>query len=123
MQMIQRILLFATVLVLNGTLHANTIAAVASDNVAVRQIFETELKSEARLDKKMAKKMTKLEKKLKKVQAQVDFSHPTDKWLWYAIFGFGAAILLGIFFWELGSILAFLALVCFIVWLVKKSGA
>jgi hypothetical protein len=123
MKMIHRTLLFALVLILNGTLQANTVSAVAAENSAARQILETELKADSKLEKKFAKKMAKLEKKIKKQAVQIDFSHPTDKWLWYAIFGFGAAIIVGIFFWELGSVLAFLALVCLIVWLVKKSGA
>lgn len=123
MKMIQRILLFALVLVLNGTVQANTVSAVAAENSTVHQMVETELKADGRMEKKFAKKMAKFEKKIKKQAVQIDFSHPTDKWLWYAIFGFGAAILVGIFFLELGSVLAFLALVCLIVWLVKKSGA
>lgn len=123
MKMIQRILFFALVLVLNGTVQANTVSAVAAENANVRQMLETELKADSKLEKKIAKKMAKLEKKIKKYEANIDFSHPVDKWLWYAVFGFGAAILVGIFFWELGSVLAFLALVCLIVWLVKKSGA
>ncbi|MCC6413939.1 MAG: hypothetical protein IT270_19985 [Saprospiraceae bacterium] len=123
MKMIQRLLFFSLVLVLHGTAQANTVSAVAAENSTVRQMLETELKADSRMEKKIAKKMAKMEKKIKKQAEAIDFSHPTDKWLWYAIFGFGAAIIVGIFFWELASVLALLALICLIVWLVKKSGA
>lgn len=94
-------------------------------------------KKELRKQKRAAKKQKRFEKRMAKVKdfmekKGVDFTDPVDKWLWFAIFGWGAAILLSIIlsiapwgFWTVGwliSIVGLAATVCFVIWLLKKFG-
>ena len=56
----------------------------------------------------------------------VDFNDPVDKWLWFAIFGLGAAIILGIILSSVGALgwlvalLGVFAVTSFIVWVILK---
>lgn len=62
----------------------------------------------------------------------VDFSDPTKKWLWYAIFAFGISIALTILgniiggspglFYSLAGIAGLVGLVCLVIWAVKEFG-
>jgi len=70
--------------------------------------------------KKMNRKMLKL---AKRASLEIDFADPVDKWLWFGLFGLGAAIVLSIFSLGIGGLVAFLAVVCLVIWLVKQSGA
>lgn len=104
-----------------------TTASTKTDKQTKKQ-----LKRQERFEKRMAKFEAKMEKK------GVDFSDPVDKWLWFAIFGWGAAIVLTILIYAIGfggfgagfgfvaifALLSWLAWlfggISFIVWLVKK---
>ena len=108
---------------------------------------QTELNDQApkKMTKKQLrqqKKLRKIQKRMKKMQAKgqdVDFSDPVDKWMWFWIFGWGAAIVLSIVasaivvgtaftggfgFGALLFLVAWLAglfgTVSLIIWLVKK---
>jgi Flp pilus assembly protein TadB len=102
-----------------------------TETTEVVQKRNDELKKEF----KVKKKMNKLQKFIKKLGG---LSDSTDKWLWFAIIGWGAAIVLWIVAAAtvtVGSLTGFgvlglIALLCslfgsvsFIVWLVKKLGS
>ena len=70
--------------------------------------------------KKINRKLFKL---AKRASLEIDFTDPVDKWLWFGLFGLGAAIVLSIFSLGIGGLVAFLAVVCLVIWLVKQSGA
>lgn len=96
-----------------------------------------ELKRQARLEKRMAKFEKKLAKKGMTME-DVDFSDPVQKWLWFALFGWGAGVVLSILayvfvfsltttgfglagiFWLLASLCYAFGSISFIVWLIKK---
>ncbi len=99
--------------------------------------------SHHQLTKKEQRQQKRLEKRLKKMEKKgVDFDDPVDKWLWYAIFAGGAAIVLSILIpvlfsatliteggfglyyllWLLTSLLGLAGAVSFVIWLVKKFG-
>lgn len=70
--------------------------------------------------KKVKRRMQRL---VKESPFEIDFTDPVHKWLWFGLFGLGAAIVLSIFSLGLGGLVAFLAVVCLVIWLVKQSGA
>ncbi len=76
----------------------------------------------ARLERMINRMEHRLRKKMKP-GVEVDFSDPVNKWLWFGLFGLGAALVLGIFSLGLGGLVAFLAVVCLVIWLIKQSGA
>lgn len=77
----------------------------------------TNKKTEKRLNR-LAKR---LERKAEKSGMQVDFSDPVDQWLWFGLFGLGIAIVLSFFNVGLGGLIAFLAIVCLVIWIVKRG--
>lgn len=101
---------------------ASAVVAVQNGQETTATISKKELKKQERLEKvmtKVQKKMDKLEKK------GVDFSDPTNKWLWFAIFAWVAAIALYIigyfvpFVWWLGYLAGLAGSVFFVIWLLK----
>jgi hypothetical protein len=92
------------------------------------------IKKQKRFEKRMAWLNKFISKKMEKKAKKkgVDFQDDTEKWLWFAIFGWGAAIILSIIisaafttFWTLGWLIPLVSLaafVCFVIWLVKKFG-
>lgn len=98
-----------------------------------------ELRKQARMEKRIAKFQEKLEKRMAK--KPVDFRDPVDKWFWFWIFGWGAAIILsvigaaiavggaftggfgvGAFLLILGWLAGLFGTISLIIWLVKKFG-
>jgi hypothetical protein len=54
--------------------------------------------------------------------SQIDFDDPVDKWLWYGLFGLGIAVVLSIFTpFGLVGLVAFLAIVCLVIWVIKRG--
>ncbi len=107
-------------------------------NTADRAPLETAA-SYHKLTKKELRQQKRMEKRLKKMQKKgVDFSDPVNKWLWFAIFGWGAGIILyivayaligaslysgfGLFgvFSLLGALASLFGSISFVVWLIKK---
>ena len=109
-------------------------------NTADRAPLETAI-SHQKLTKKELRQQKRMEKRLKKMQKKgIDFSDPVDKWLWFAIFGWGAGIILyviaSILFvgalyttggFGIGTLLYYLSYaaslfgsIAFVIWLVKK---
>ncbi len=82
-------------------------------------IFGTDKKASKRLER-IAKR---LERKMMKRGMQVDFSDPVDQWLWFGVFGLGIAILMSFFNFGIGGLIAFLALVCLVIWVIKRGGS
>ena len=82
-------------------------------------VVNTEKKASKRLER-IAKR---LERKMAKRGMQVDFSDPVDQWLWFGVFGLGIAILMSFFNFGIGGLIAFLALVCLVIWVVKRGGS
>ncbi|GAB4495534.1 MAG: hypothetical protein OHK0019_24870 [Saprospiraceae bacterium] len=78
-------------------------------------------------DKKTEKRLTRLAKRLdrmaEKAGMQVDFNDPVDRWLWFGVFGLGIAIFFSFVQVGLGGIIAFLAIICLIIWIVKRGAA
>lgn len=78
---------------------------------------------------------TKAEKRLHRLQRRLaqwsspdsfepDFTDPVDKWLWFGLVGLGAALVLALLFpFTLSGVVGFLAIICLVIWLVKRSGA
>lgn len=71
--------------------------------------------------KRMNRLIKKLERKAEKAGIQVDFSDPVDQWLWFGLFGLGIAIVLSIINVGIGGLIAFLAIVCLVIWIVKRG--
>ncbi len=84
---------------------------------------ETLVNTEMKASKRLKRLARRLERKMARHGMQVDFSDPVDQWLWYGVFGLGIAILLSFFNFGLGGLIAFLALVCLVVWVVKRGGS
>lgn len=82
-----------------------------------KNVFKNDKKTTKRLNK-IAKR---IERKALKHGMQVDFSDPVDKWLWFGIFGLGIAIVMSFFDLGIGGLIAFLAVVCLVIWVVKRS--
>jgi len=113
-------------------------AFVPGENLTKRQ--ERRLKRGERRLNKLEKKLNKRGKSLKALG--IDLSDPVNKWMWYWIFGWGAALVLyiiasaiatggvysgtgfgaAILFATLGWIIGLLGTVALIIWLVKKFG-
>jgi hypothetical protein len=82
---------------------------------------------------KQEKRMAKMEKIMSKLG--IDFSDPVQKWLWFAIIAWAAAIVLyivsailsvgGVFspLWYVGYLAGLAGTVCFVIWIVKLLGA
>jgi hypothetical protein len=81
--------------------------------------FKQETNKSSRLERWIAKKA--LKKMAKK--APVDFDDPVEKWLWYGIFGLGLAVVISAFSLGVSGLIAFLAVVCLVVWLIKQGSA
>jgi hypothetical protein len=110
-------------------------AAVALESAAVEVIEADQQLSKK--DLKTQKRLERMQKKMTKKGMDVDFSDPVQKWLWFAIFGWGIGIVLTILAsvlftatlgggWGAAAILwlvAYLAYlfgsISFIIWLVK----
>lgn len=73
--------------------------------------------------KRLERIAKRLERKMAKSGMQVDFSDPVDQWLWFGVFGLGIAILMSFFNFGIGGLIAFLALVCLVIWVVKRGGS
>ncbi len=101
---------------------ASAVVTVQNGETMTGVISKKELKKQERLEKVM----TKVQKKMDKMEKKgVDFSDPVNKWLWFAIFAWVAAIalyILGIFVpfvsW-LGYLVGLAGSVFFIIWLLK----
>ena len=99
--------------------------------------------SHHQLTKKEQRQQKRLEKRLKKMEKKgVDFSDPVNKWLWYAIFAWGASVVLSILLsilfratllggggfglyyllWVLTGLLGLAGGISFVIWLIKKFG-
>jgi hypothetical protein len=117
-------------------------AATATTNVPVKKTLVEKFKA------KVAETQAKLIAK-KLAKPGVDFSDPVKKWLWYALSGWAAGILLYIIatvvgvgsvasatttgavstgfgisgiLWLVGGLLSLAGTICFVIWLVKKFG-
>jgi len=81
------------------------------DGFSVENVLENMFPADADLTAKQLKKKAKMEKRLNKFQtrrdkinakrikkgkAEIDFSDPVKKWMWFWILGWGLAIILGI---------------------------
>lgn len=107
---------------------------------------KTLTKSEAKAIQKLERKEAKNQKRLALVQKMmmknyakkaVDFKDPVNKWLWFGVFGWGAAFVLWIlaaalvtgggflgggFLGLLASLVGLFGTISFVIWLVKKFG-
>lgn len=90
---------------------------------ADKQLLKEE-KQQIRAEKRMAWFSTLISKKMAKShnKALGGLNDPVDKWFWFWIIGWGAAILLtfSISTWYLSSLFWLAGTVCGIIWIVKK---
>jgi len=110
--------------------------AVANEDV---KSSEALTKKELRKQKRVAKKQNRFKKwtaKLKKKLAAVDLNDPVKKWMWFWIFGWGAALILSILAVSIASggiagggilslvsgIAGLFGTISLIIWLVKLLG-
>ena len=136
-------LFLALAVICQSGLAVNSVKNLVPGNGIEQQIStvksKTLSKAEARSIQKAERKEFRTQKRIAFVQRimakkmaknAIDFKDPVNKWLWFAIFGFGAALLLTILVGSTYSggiaILASLAwlfgAVAFVIWLVKKYG-
>ena len=122
---------FLSLLMILGLLFAvqpaSAVVSVQNDEATTTTISKKELKKQQRMEKmtaKIEKKIAKWEKKMEK--KGVDFSDPVNKWLWYAIFAWVAAVVLYILaaltlgaLWYVAHLVSLAGTIFFIVWLLK----
>lgn len=78
-------------------------------------------KNNKKVSKRMNRIAKRIERKMLKHGMDVDFNDPVDKWLWFGLFGLGIAILMSFFDLGIGGLIAFLAIVCLVIWVVKRG--
>jgi hypothetical protein len=99
---------------------------------------KTLTKAETKAIQKLERKEVRQQKRIAMVQKMmgknmakkaIDFQDPVNKWLWFAIFGFGIAIVLSILvsaggwgLWWLAYLAGIFGTVAFVIWLLKKFG-
>lgn len=108
-------------------------ANTAADPAQLRTEWAARLQHEGtRTDWQLTEKQTKrlekwqhkLARKAAKKATPVDFSDSTERWLWFGIFGLGIAIVLGIVSVSvLAGLVGLAAVVCLVVWVLKKTGS
>lgn len=108
---------------------STAVSAKESREVIVKKVIE---QKEIILTEKLAS--SKLMKKAKRLSQffgkgdKVDFESEPDRWMWFWIFGWAAAIVLsvmGVFFLPiayLGWLCGVAGTVCLVIWLLKKTG-
>lgn len=103
----------------------------ASDAVPAREMRAELLKKTERtpaetsqVSRRAEKRLDRLGKRLAKFTTIVDpdFADPVDKWLWFGLIGLAAAVLLAFLSIGLGGLIGFLAVVCLVIWAVKRHG-
>ena len=67
---------------------------IAQQKVEVTQLSKKEKKKYNRVNRKLSKLEHKLQKRKKKRKSAIDLRDPVEKWKWYWILGWGAAIAL-----------------------------
>lgn len=99
--------------------HLSSKALVKAD----KQLLKAE-KQQYRAEKRMEWFSSIINKKMAKSQNKAlgGLNDPIDKWFWFAIIGWGAAILLtfSISTWYLSSLFWLAGTVCAVIWIVKK---
>ncbi len=138
--------IFSFALLSQSTYAINTVKNLVPGNGTEQQIntltSRTLTKSEAKAIAKAEKQQAKAQKRaamMQKMMAKnyakngVDFKDPVNKWLWFAVFGWGAGIVLSLlasatvtggfgFFWLLATLAYLFGTVSFVLWLIKKFG-
>jgi Flp pilus assembly protein TadB len=118
-------------MLLAAFLFTSPATAMIESNTATATTIDKQ-KNELKKEFKMQKRLSKFEKFFKK--AGIDLQDPVNKWLWFAIFGWGAAVVLwiisaavvtttltGFGIWALlGTLCSLFGTVAFVIWLVKK---
>ncbi|MEP7268859.1 MAG: hypothetical protein ABI844_14625 [Saprospiraceae bacterium] len=139
-------IILISVLAIQSSFAVNSVGKSLPTNGIERQISMVESKTlskaEARSIAKEERKQAKVQKRVAMVQKMmtknmankaVDFHDPVNKWLWFAVFGWGASIVLWILaaalitggygiIGLLASLAALFGTVAFVIWLVKKFG-
>ncbi len=108
-------------------LHASNAVPLQEARTVLLEKTSEQLRAAPGKHKKAERLIKKIDRKLSKKNfksaLEVDFTDPVNKWLWFGIFGLGVAIVLSIFDLGLGGLVAFAAVVCLVIWLVKLNSA
>lgn len=127
------LLSLACLLLVSNVSYATTTTLTGEKVEATTTLSKKELKKQERLQKRMAKIDKKIAKKMENAE-DIDFSDPTEKWMWFWIFGWALAIILPIIGIALVStggsltiLFTLLAAICgvfgtasLVIWLIKK---
>lgn len=82
------------------------------------------MKQSKKMEKRMNRLTRRLERKAEKYGNQIDFSDPVEQWLWFGVFGLGIAIALAILsLGFLSGLFALAAIVCLVIWIIKRGAA
>lgn len=110
-----------------STANATTAVSAQEMRVGLAEKMRANPGSVVKKDSKSTKRFYRLAKRLghkaTKGGSPMDFSDPTDRWLWFGIVGLGIAIILAFLDAGIGGLVALLAIVCLIIWVVKRGAA
>ena len=128
----QIIFIFACLLFV-GAMPSGMYAAVAAPKAEMQTVVAEKMRStheglSMKQSKKMEKRMNRLtkrlERKAEKYGQQIDFTDPVEQWLWFGVFGLGIAIAFAILnLGFLSGLFALAAVVCLVIWIVKRGAA
>ncbi len=108
---------------------STAVSAKESREVIIKKVIEQ--KGTALTEKLASSKLMKKAKRLSQFFGKgdkVDFESEPDRWMWFWIFGWSAAIVLsimGVFFFPiayLGWLCGLAGTVCLVIWILKKTG-
>ncbi|MCC7244484.1 MAG: hypothetical protein IT269_02300 [Saprospiraceae bacterium] len=106
-----------------ATVRVNAETSVAHWNEVLQTKQQELMQKDAKSARKLAKWQRRLEKKWLGHTAQVDFEDPTERWLWFGLFGLGLGLVMSLFSGPAAGLLGLLGVICLVIWVLKKTGS